>query len=455
MQSLAAALLALAGSTLLFAEVRDWTSADGKSIRGEYVDTVDDSVILLVNGKEKRVKLSKLSQEDRDYVKGLQEKGSSHQVNKNFTDKWPTSTVMEDKLKAKAVKEDDKEGVYVYETAHFRFHSPARLSIQTVSEMGRVFEGTYTACRMIPLNFPCRRFNVNKDVDAEGRGDEEKMIARLFLTKADYAKEVGPSHADSAGLYRTPEILVPFDSLGIVKKGRTYSKAAGSKLSTGTLIHELTHQMSLLGATYDVPIWFAEGMAEFVHLAGYKQGRFNFKEIKKNIKPYIVGGPGTESRQLGAKFSSPALKDRLNQTTEEFQASSGSETQFNYGFSTLLVYYFVYLDGRGDGARLKRWMRDLQETKPAAASLSEMVPVDATPEQLAAVQRRLAEKAKLLKPEYHYEKLLDGRSWEELEEEFATKVKRALGIEVTFQPSAAGKSDAGSDTGSGGGFFGS
>ncbi len=424
-----ATLLALLGTGLLSAEIRSWTSADGKVVKGEYVDTEDESVILLIKGKEKRIRISKLSEEDQEFIKQQQEKGGKHQVNKNFTAKWPGSTVMEDKLRARMVKEDEETGEFIYETAHFRFHSPAQLALQTVSEMGRVFEGTYTACRMIPLNFPCRRFSINKEVDETQQGEsddgEEKMVARLFLTKADYDREVGPGMAGSAGLYRTPEILVPFESLGIVKRGRTYSKAAGSKLETGTLIHELTHQMSLLGATYEVPIWFAEGVAEYARLATYKSGRFNFKGVKGNIKPYIIGGSGTSGRQLGSSFSAPSLESFLNMPTQEFQAAQGKQIQFNYGFSALLFYYFAHLDGKGDAARLKRWMRELQETQ----RMGVRVRANATQAEIQAARQQLRN----MKADYHYDKLLDGREWSEVEEEFTKKVKKNLGIEVEFQ----------------------
>ncbi len=434
-----AILLALGGTGLLSAEVRTWTLAEsGKTVQAEYVDSADDSVILLVKGKEKRIKLDRLSEEDREYIKGLAE-GSRNQANKNFTDHWPGSTVMEDKLRARMVKEDEATGEFIYETTHFRFHSPAQLSLQTVSEMGRVFEGTYTACRAIPLNFPCRRFNINKEIEAEGEAPaaadekpQEKMVARLFLTRQDYAQEVGPGHAESAGLFRGTEILVPFESLGIVKKGRSYAKAPGSKLDTDTLIHELTHQMSLLGITYDIPIWFAEGMAEYVRLATYKNGRFSFKGVKKNIIPYIVGGPGTSSRQMGRSISAPPLEQVMNQSAREFQAARGDDIQFNYGFSTLLAYYFIHLDGKGDGARIKRWMRGLQDTPKATSALVAKVPADASPAEIAAVQQRLNQQAMMMKEDYHYDKLLDGRSWDELEEEIEKKVKKALGIEISF-----------------------
>ncbi len=426
-------LIALTGTGLLSAEVRNWTLAStGKSIQAEYVDTDEDKVILLIKGKEKRVKLNRLSAEDQEYIRTVVEKAGEHQDNKNFSDRWPTSTVMEDKLRAKAVKEDSDSDSYIYETSHFRFYSPARLSLVTVSEMGRVFEGTYTACRSIPLNFPCRRFETNRDLDDESGEPQEKLVARLFLNRADYARELGGGHTQSAGVFREPEILVPFESLGIAKKGASYAIEASGKLDTGTLIHELTHQMSLLGITYNMPIWFAEGMAEYVRLATYKRGRFNFKGVQKNFIPYFVGGPGTSGRQLGRRVSAPSLEKILNMSVREFQSAQGEQTQFNYGFSALLAYYFIHLDGKGDAACLKRWMRHLQGTKREITQLRALLPRNASEEEIAEVQRHLQQQAQNLQENYHYEPLLNDRSWQELEKEFSKKVKKEFGIDVSF-----------------------
>ncbi len=432
--SLLALLLAFLGTGILSAEMRSWTLvSNGKSFEAEYVDTEEDRVILLIKGKEKKIKLDRLSPEDQEYIRGLAEENAELRTNSNFSGKWPVSTLMEDKLRAKAVKEDSGDGNYVYETTHFRFHSPAKLSLATVSEMGRVFEGTYTACRAMPLNFPCRRFDVENEEEAfSEEKDSEKLVARLFLTQADYAREVGSSFTRSAGLFRDPEILVPFESLGIEKKGQNYAISSGGKLDTDTLIHELTHQMTLLGTSYDVPIWFAEGIAEYVRLTTYKRGRFSFKSIKKNIIPYIVGGPGTSGRQLGKRFVAPPLEQVLNMSVRQFQAAQGEMIQFNYGFSALLAYYFIHLDGKGDAARLKRWMRHLQTTERATSKLSIKIPADALPTEIAAARQRLQKMAMSIRENYYYEPLLDGRSWQELEEEFSKKVKKDLGIEVSF-----------------------
>ncbi len=430
-----ALLLAFASTGLLWGEMRSWTLLpEGKSVEAEYVDVEENRVTLLVDGKEQSIALSKLSAEDQAYVQALAERVAEHQQNKNFSDPWPKSTVMADKLRARVVVEDEPTGTYIYETSHFRFFSPARLSLPTVSEMGRVFEGTYSACQAIPLNFPCRRFGITRSLPADGEAEEEqeKLVVRLFRTQADFAREVGTAYARSAGIFREPEILVPFESLGIRKKGKNYAVESAGKLDTGTIIHELTHQMSLIDASYDVPIWFAEGIAEYVRLANYKRGRFDFSSVHKNVITCFVGGPGTISRQLGRHVGSPPLEQMLNLSVRDFQSARGGTIQINYGFSTLLTYYFIHLAGEGGGAKLKRRMRHLQGTRRATAGLSMQIPADASPAEIAAAQNYLQQQALNIKEEYYYVPLLNGRSWQQLENEFSLKIERELGIRVTF-----------------------
>lgn len=374
------------------AEVRTWTWQDGRQFSGEYISSEEGKVCVLVNGRERNITVSMLGQADQQYVREKQQMqqapGSAHE-NNNFNSRWPSSSVMEDKLRAKMIEEN--EGSYIYETTHFRFLSPEKLSLSTVSEMGRIFEGAYSANMLIPLNAPCRRYEGNLD---------DKLVARLFATKESYAEAVGPEHAESAGLFNGEAVMVPFESLGFVKKGAVYAKAPGARIDSHTLVHELTHQMTIYGANYRLPIWFAEGIAEYMGITPYKNGKLAFTGTKKALASYVIGGPGTNARQLGTHFTSPPLRTFLEQSVEEFQSAMGDTIQFNYGMSLVMFYYFAHIDGKGDAARLKRWMRALQA--------GECKPTD-------------------------YARLLDGRTWNELEKDVAKGVKSKLGMTITFE----------------------
>ncbi len=420
-----ALLFALAGTALLGGKLHGWLVEQSRHADLPAAEGAEDSLTLRLNGKERHIRLKNLSAEERVYLQSLTERHSETLSSANFDAPWPADTHMEDRLQVRAVEEDDERGLYIYETAHFRFHSPARLGLSTVSEIGRVFEGTFSACRALPLNFPCRRLNADS-------GEDGKFTARLFLTREDYAREVGSEHAQTAGLFREPEILVPFESLGMEPTADGYAVVAGERLDSGTLIHELTHQMSLLRLSYDVPIWFAEGIAEYMRMVPCTRGNFHFRAVHRTIIPGVVGGSGTSSRQLGRRLNAPPLEEFLQMSFREFQAARGNRAQFNYGLSALLVYYFIHLDGEGDGARLKRWMSHLQGTEQATAHLSMKIPADSSAKEIATARHQLQQKALSIKEEYYYAPLLDGRNWQELEQELSHKLKNELGITISF-----------------------
>lgn len=373
----------------LAGEERSWTLADGRTFKGEYLSAEGNKVRILMKGRERTVAIALFSDEDKEFITDRKNKeqapGSVHE-NNNFNNRWPSSSSMEDKQKAKVIQEE--EGNYIYETTHFRFFSPAKLALSTVKEIGRIFEGTYTANLLLPLNPPCRRYEGNIT---------DKLPARLFLTREEYAQAIGPNFAESAGLFNGKEVLVPFPSLGIVKKGDTYAREAGTRIDSHTLVHEITHQMTIFGAKYLLPIWYAEGIAEYVGVTPYNNGNLKFTGTKKALASYAANG-----RQLGTKFTSPPLKQFMEQPMAEFQSASGKEMQFNYGMSMILFYYFAHIDGRGDAARLKRWMRALQNGECGTTE---------------------------------YDRLLDGRTWKQLEKDVSKGVKSKLGITITFRAS--------------------
>ena len=76
-----------------------------------------------------------------------------------------------------------------------------------------------------------------------------------------------------------------------------------------------------------------------------------------------------------------------------------SNSRFNYGMGCLLTYYWYHQDGNGDAARIKEYLKALQSGVPE-------------------------DKAR--------EKLLDGRSWQEMEKDFAKGMRRA-GVKIDYK----------------------
>jgi len=90
----------------------------------------------------------------------------------------------------------------------------------------------------------------------------------------------------------------------------------------------------------------------------------------------------------------PKLRELMTMSQAKFY----SDANRNYGFGLLLVYYFILLDGQGDGARFKDCVKARQDGK-------------------SAEEARQA--------------LLAGRSYEDLEKEVAAAFRRK-GIKIRF-----------------------
>lgn len=272
----------------------------------------------------------------------------------NFSKPWPKVTKIVDMLPARVVKEEGKTNVY--ETEHFSFTCTAPIQLSAIRDIARIFEGAYTANLALPLNSPCNYYQV---------AEKGKLKAMLFETKAEYLKAIGSENSTSAGICRSAGtmedscIFVPFESLDLEKSGAKYKRGT-RKIPAHVLAHELTHFMTLPGYRY--PSWYLEGIAEYVGLTDYANGRFTFTGNKKEIAAYIIGygKDGKGGRGLGKNIKVPmSLEKFMNLPYREFSENP----QFCYGFSTALAYYFFHIDGKKDAARVKAFIRAIQDGK--------------------------------------------------------------------------------------------
>lgn len=272
----------------------------------------------------------------------------------NFSKPWPKVTKIVDMLPARVVKEEGKTNVY--ETEHFSFTCTAPIQLSAIRDIARIFEGAYTANLALPLNSPCNYYQV---------AEKGKLKAMLFETKAEYLKAIGSENSNSAGICLSAGtmenscIFVPFESLDLEKSGAKYKRGT-RKIPAHVLAHELTHFMTLPGYRY--PSWYLEGIAEYVGLTDYANGRFTFTGNKKEIAAYIIGygKDGKGGRGLGKNIKVPmSLEKFMNLPYREFSENP----QFCYGFSTALAYYFFHIDGKKDAARVKAFIRAIQDGK--------------------------------------------------------------------------------------------
>jgi hypothetical protein len=153
----------------------------------------------------------------------------------------------------------------------------------------------------------------------------------------------------SGGYYTSKEreFHVPFESLGIVKKGNTWTRSQDFEVKT--LVHELTHMMmhNLLPV---LPMWLIEGSAEYMECIPLRSGIF---------QPPLVGRKIGNQRLRG---ESPPITfgQMLTITPSEWPRISFTKAGA-YRMSLLMTYYFMNLEGDGKGTKMKRFLEACRE----------------------------------------------------------------------------------------------
>ncbi len=170
--------------------------------------------------------------------------------------------------------------------------------------------------------------------------------------------------------------------------------------SSKVLPHELTHQLTPRFYYDDGAVgWFSEGLAEYVAVTPYSNGTFRVKNNGSSIVEYACayGKKENGGRALGYEVKMTSLKTFMTMSYGSFTANANK----NYAIGLLLTYYFFHLDGEGDAARVKSFLKAMREGKTGDDA---------------------------------FEKLLDGRSWAQLEADI-TKAWKSEKITFIFPSS--------------------
>lgn len=390
-------LLLLACISVSNGEVRTWTDSLNRKTDAELVKIEGANVILkLKDGREVPFPLEKLSQPDRDFVgtqraeleKNMPEGGEEAAEEKpskplNFDSPWPERITFTEDPEISTVAEDAAEKQFIYESANYRYVCDVRLSKMVVKGFAVMFEATNLFCATLPLG-------LNGGSPAKG-----KHQILLFEKKEDYVKAGGPP--SSAGVYIGGKdiVMVPLESLGVRPVGSGYMLDRDK--SNSTLPHELVHQLTPRPYYREGSMgWFTEGIAEYVATTPYRAGSFNVRNNLRDIIQYVTayGEDGRGGRAIGTDIKLPKLRTFMMQSYDRFL----SNPQINYGCGQLITVYFFHMDGKGDGARIKAFLKGLREGKEGDDALAI---------------------------------LLDGRTFDELEKDII-KGWKSKGVDFTF-----------------------
>lgn len=322
---------------------RGWKTAAGQPFQASLVSFDGTMAIFrLPNGNRAQSPAAKLSAEDQAFLVEWQKK---QPIKIDMPDVVGVETA---NIKVEVVSEDAAAEKYVYRTEHFEFESQGKFNQSLLREVARNFEATYELLKALPWKIDPKPASGNL------------FKAQLFKTREAYLAAGGLPN--SGGIYRSEKeaFMVPFDSIGVKTVGKSYAK--DDNFETHTMVHELTHEMMhfWLGL---LPQWVVEGTAEYTGTLPLRTGHFRLSAAKNGLKDYVE----FLKKRTVAGMPEPYPLDKLfpitNEEWSETLATDPRASHRLYFTSFLLTYYFMHLDGKGDGQLFARFFREVGETR--------------------------------------------------------------------------------------------
>ena len=278
----------------------------------------------------------------------------------NFGRAWPREVRWGTASSCKVISEDPKARRYVYESPGYRFHSDVRITDDALRNFSVMFETTRKYAQSVPLGLL-----------GGGRQHNGKLDVLLFGTIDDYIRAGGLVGSSGCFIPKTGAVMVPIQSLGLVKGGTGYSRDVEGQ--NKVLVHELVHQLT--PSHYFAPGsigWFSEGLAEYMSVTPYTWGYFRLDPHGDAVMKFVTstGVDGKGGRRLGTRIRAPKLRDFFLMNYGNF---SGANANRNYGIGLLITHYFLHMEGTGDGRRVTEFLRGLGRGAHGEASLKPLL----------------------------------------------------------------------------------
>lgn len=329
----------------------------GLTYEGSIREVKDEAVILMtLTGQAYNIPLRSLDANGKKSVNDwIKKRGGTTSYtswigtsSRYFSKSWPREVHGPSSIGLKKRYDLNTEGLYVYETNHFRFFLNTEVDLRVVQRFSVLFETTHKFVTSLPIN-----------ASANYMENDGRFRIFLFGDLTSYYRAGGARGAAGVYIPKFDTILIPLNSLGVTWSGKEWQHKP--KKNNKVLVHEMAHQLTA-GVTFAA--WYIEGSAEYIAATRYTEGAyhgvFHMQEHQKCVFDYAVKSDGEDigsGRSLGTSIKMPGLKKFMTQSYSSF---SSGDVNRNYGVAMLLTDFYYHKEGRGDGASIKKYIKAIQ-----------------------------------------------------------------------------------------------
>lgn len=218
---------------------------------------------------------------------------------------------------------------------HFEIICPTKLDEAAEKRVINVYEGTWQALLMIPIEFSLVRERSAK-----------KFTEQLVTTQKQFLDVGGPPRfVNRPGICMGSQTIAYYSALGLDNDG----KITGPTGSGSVVAHELTHQLTGPDCK---STWITEGLALYIDSIPMDEENVYFGKVIENLRGVRLA-PGEVRYSLKVPWK---LKEFLTIDGETFQnyTEIGLPT---YDLSKHLFIFFLHLDGERGVEILRKYMK--------------------------------------------------------------------------------------------------
>lgn len=309
----------------LKAEIRTWTSSDGKQIRGEIVDFDGQNLTIDIAGRSVTFPATRLSLDDQSFLKQWESEAPSRTTESDRPKTWPDSVEAPEDIGIEILEENSADRIFVYRSSHFEFRIASKLSKSDVAELAEIFEATYELLDNIPL-------------ELNGMLERQELLKVEFLETVEEFQRVSGAVGSTAYYTggRDEKVYLAMAGIGAEKRGSRW--VIDSDVDLNHLKWAITAQVTS-PKTLNVPKWIRSGISSYFSIQKYRNGKYTLSRPESMIEDYVFSY--TSSRV----FPMVNLNRLMKFTQEEWEREIAIDgATRNFPSAVLLLYFFIHLD---------------------------------------------------------------------------------------------------------------